>query len=37
MVIVNGDCLAVPDDRTDELEPAMTIVGGKAAFDASQR
>jgi len=35
--VLNGDYLAVPDDRIDELEPVMTIVGGKVVFDAAQR
>jgi len=37
LVVLNGDYLAVPDDRIDELEPVMTIVGGKVVFDAAQR
>jgi predicted amidohydrolase YtcJ len=34
LVVLNGDYMAVPDDRIDELEPIMTIVGGKIVFDA---
>ena len=37
LVVLNGDYLAVPDDRIDELEPAMTVVGGKVVFEAAQR
>jgi predicted amidohydrolase YtcJ len=37
LVVLNGDYLAVPDDRIDELEPAMTIVGGKIVFEADRR
>jgi predicted amidohydrolase YtcJ len=34
MVVLSGDYMAVPDDRLDELEPVMTIVGGKVVFEA---
>lgn len=37
LVVLNGDYLGVPDDRIDELEPVMTIVGGKIVFDGSAR
>jgi len=37
LVVLNGDYLSVPDDRIDELEPALTIVGGKIVFDAAAR
>jgi len=37
LVVLDGDYLAVPDDRIDELEPVMTIVGGKVVFDGSRR
>jgi predicted amidohydrolase YtcJ len=37
LVVLDGDYLAVPDDRLDELEPVLTIVGGKVVFDAAQR
>ena len=37
LVVLNGDYLAVPDDRIDELEPVMTIVGGKVAFEVPVR
>jgi predicted amidohydrolase YtcJ len=36
LVVLNGDYLGVADDRIDELEPVMTIVGGKVVFDAAQ-
>jgi predicted amidohydrolase YtcJ len=34
MVVLSGDYLAVPADRIDELEPVMTIVGGRVVFSA---
>lgn len=34
MVVLNGDYMAVPDDKLDELEPVMTIVGGKVVWEA---
>jgi predicted amidohydrolase YtcJ len=37
LVVLNGDYLAVPDDRLDELEPTMTIVGGKIVFEAGSQ
>jgi hypothetical protein len=37
LVVLDGDYLGVPQDRIDEIEPVMTIVGGKIVFDASQR
>lgn len=37
LVVLTGDYLTVPDDRIDELEPALTIVGGKIVFDAAAR
>jgi hypothetical protein len=33
MVVLSGDLMAVPDDGIDELEPIMTIVGGKIVFE----
>lgn len=33
MVVLNGDYLGVPADRIDELEPVMTIVGGKVVWE----
>jgi predicted amidohydrolase YtcJ len=36
LVVLNGDYLAVPDDRIDELEPVMTIVGGKVVFESAR-
>ncbi len=35
MVVLDGDFMTVPDDKLDELEPVMTIVGGEVVFDAS--
>jgi predicted amidohydrolase YtcJ len=35
LVVLSGDYLAVPDDGIDELQPVMTIVGGKIVFDSS--
>jgi cytosine/adenosine deaminase-related metal-dependent hydrolase len=32
MVVLSGDYLTVAADRIDELEPVMTIVGGKVVF-----
>ena len=37
LVVLNGDYLRVPDDRIDELEPVLTVVGGKVVFDATAR
>jgi predicted amidohydrolase YtcJ len=37
LVVLDGDYLGGPQDRIDEIEPVMTIVGGKIVFDASQR
>jgi predicted amidohydrolase YtcJ len=37
MVILSGDFMAVPDDRLDDLEPVMTIVGGQVAFERATR
>ncbi len=34
MVVLNGDYLAVPDNGIDELEPVLTIVGGKVVYEA---
>jgi predicted amidohydrolase YtcJ len=34
LVVLNGDYMAVADDGIDELEPVMTIVGGKVVFEA---
>ena len=33
LVVLNGDFLTVPDPRISELEPVMTIVGGKVVFE----
>jgi predicted amidohydrolase YtcJ len=33
MVVLSGDYMAVPDDGIDELEPVMTIVGGKVVYE----
>jgi predicted amidohydrolase YtcJ len=35
LVVLNGDYMAVPDDRLDELEPVMTVVGGRIAYESS--
>jgi predicted amidohydrolase YtcJ len=35
LVVLDGDYLAVPDDGIDELQPALTIVGGRIVFDAN--
>src|SRR5262249_45633223 len=37
LVVLDGDYLTAPDDRIDELEPALTIVGGRVVFDAGLR
>jgi predicted amidohydrolase YtcJ len=34
LVVLNGDYLGVPDDKLDELEPVMTIVGGRVVFNS---
>lgn len=34
MVVLDGDYLSVPDDRIDEIEPVMTIVGGRVMWEA---
>ena len=36
LVVLDGDYLGVADDRIDELQPVMTIVGGKVVFDATR-
>ena len=33
LIVLSGDYLAVPDDAIDELEPVLTIVGGKIVFE----
>ena len=33
LVVLDGDYLAVPQDRIDEIAPLMTIVGGKIVFE----
>ncbi len=33
LVVLNGDYMTVRDDAIDELEPVMTIVGGKVVFE----
>ena len=37
LVVLNGDFLAVADDGIDELEPVMTIVGGRTVFDGRSK
>jgi predicted amidohydrolase YtcJ len=34
MVVLNGDYMAVADAKLDELEPVITIVGGKVVWEA---
>ena len=33
MVVLNGDYMTVADSAIDELEPEITIVGGKVVFE----
>jgi predicted amidohydrolase YtcJ len=33
LVVLSGDFMAVPDDGIDELQPVMTVVGGKVVFE----
>ena len=33
LVVLSGDFLTVPDDGIDELQPVITIVGGKIVFE----
>lgn len=37
LIVLNGDFLGVPDDRIAELEPAITIIGGRVVFEAAER
>ena len=37
LVVLSGDYAAVADDKIDELQPVMTIVGGKVVFEAVDR
>lgn len=37
LVVLNGDYMTVPEDKIDELSPAMTIVGGKIVFEGAGR
>lgn len=37
IVVLSGDYLSVPDDGIDELEPVVTIVGGKIVHDSRAR
>jgi hypothetical protein len=34
MVVLDGDYMTVSEDKIDELEPVVTIVGGKVAWEA---
>ena len=34
MVILDGDYMGVADDRIDEIQPVMTIVGGRTMWEA---
>jgi predicted amidohydrolase YtcJ len=36
MVVLSGDYMTVPDDGLDELEPVMTIVGGKIVYETGR-
>lgn len=36
MVVLSGDFMTVPDDKIDELEPIMTIVGGKVVYEGGR-
>ena len=36
LVVLSGDYMAVPDDRLDELEPMITVVGGKVVYEAGR-
>jgi predicted amidohydrolase YtcJ len=37
LVVLNGDFMGVPEDKIDELEPVMTIVGGKVVFEGRDK
>ena len=37
LVVLDGDYMSVADDKIDELQPALTIVGGKVVFEAKER
>jgi predicted amidohydrolase YtcJ len=37
MVVLSGDYMTAAADALDELEPVMTIVGGKVVFDRAGR
>lgn len=37
MVVLNGDFMTVADDKIDELEPVMTIVGGKVVHQGGDK
>jgi predicted amidohydrolase YtcJ len=34
-VLLSGDYMAVPDDGIDELQPVVTVVGGKVVYEAA--
>ena len=36
LVVLDGDYMAVPEDRIDELQPVMTIVGGRVVYEAAR-
>ena len=36
LVVLSGDYMAVPDDRISTLEPEMTIVAGRVAWEAAR-
>lgn len=37
LVVLSGDYMAVPNDKLDDLQVVMTIVGGKVAYEAGQK
>ena len=37
LVVLNGDYLAVPDDKIDALKPVMTIVDGKVVYEEKSK
>ena len=37
LVVLNGDYMAVPEDKIDELQPVITVVGGRVVFEAAGR
>jgi predicted amidohydrolase YtcJ len=37
LVVLHGDCLAVPDEELDRLRPVVTIAGGQVVVEDSNR